>query len=767
MKLATILISALALVAVAIWQADIRTDIGDFFFAGDASESGFIAGQLQSAQMARQYLVGIRATSGTQPVDPDFVATLRAAIGRLPAVQRVWTPGLSDNDLRGLLSFYARHAIELYTLDPASAFADLATEQGLARQARLIKLALTGPDPQLVKLLLPDDPMLLSLNWASRLESLVGGDQESKGNTTSFFIETDTQGLDTAPHEAFQAALRTVFEDLNKAQSDAYTMDFTGVPVFATTIKQQVASDIHRVGTLSTLAVVLTFLVAFRSLRSLLLTSLLLCTTVAAALLVTQLVFGFVHGLTLALGITLIGVCIDYFIHGMVHMATETGAARRAAMRRIWPSLALGGMTTLVGYVAVSLSGFPGLQQIAVFSAAGILAALSLTRYVLPMLMDSLALTLEPRWQPDRLLTLLDRPRLKPAAYIVALGCLAVGLPQLHWSQDLGALAPAVEDLKQRDQALRAQLASFEPGRFILVEAATTEQALVSAIEVQRRLEVMKSEGQLQGFSPVFPWIAPLAIQRDNQIAWNALLDSGLQQRWLQALDAQGLAAAAFPQLSRATDAGISLDDLAGIPAWEFLSRQFIAGDAASTAAIWLGKHDPARVAASVADIPGARYFSQKDHVQTLANRYRDTAARLLLFGAAGIALLLLLRFRTWRDTARVLAPAALAVLTVIGAWSLSGTGLTFMHLIGLLLATAICVDYGIFFLENRGGSRRVTYRAILVSGVTTAASFGCLAAADNPALLALAGTVTPGVIMGFLLCPILLGDSTTPTQRT
>jgi predicted exporter len=81
------------------------------------------------------------------------------------------------------------------------------------------------------------------------------------------------------------------------------------------------------------------------------------------------------------------------------------------------------------------------------------------------------------------------------------------------------------------------------------------------------------------------------------------------------------------------------------------------------------------------------------------------------------------------------------------------------LHLVGLLLTAAVCVDYGVFYMENRGGDDRRTLQAITVSAITTAAAFASLGAAENPALHALAGTVAPGVLAGLLLCPMMLGN--------
>lgn len=56
-----------------------------------------------------------------------------------------------------------------------------------------------------------------------------------------------------------------------------------------------------------------------------------------------------------------------------------------------------------------------------------------------------------------------------------------------------------------------------------------------------------------------------------------------------------------------------------------------------------------------------------------------------------------------------------------------------------------VCVDYGVFFLENHGDNRVRTYQAITVSAITTAAAFASLGVAENPSLHALAWTVAPG----------------------
>jgi len=765
-----LLLPIFALLGLTVWQADVRTDIGDFFFAKRAGDSGFLAGQLQSEQMARQYLLHFSSIEDDAQVEPAFAEHLHQAISNLVGTRRVWRAGSADYDLLSLLEFYADHAIGLHSLQPRQAFASLTSNEGLDRQAQLIKEALLGPDPMLIKSLLERDPMLLVLHWASRLDA-VTSDRATRSSGVSLFVEVQGSGLDTVSQEIYQRALAVAFDEVNQTHGGHYRMESTGVPVFATAIKQQVSSDIRRISTLSSITIGMLFLFVFRSLLGLFSAALLLATTVCCAILTTQLVFGYVHGLTLAIGITLIGVCVDYFIHGMVHMGAPSSDTRTAAIRRIWPSLLLGGATTFIGYTALSMSGFPGLQQIAVFAASGILVALLMTRYLLPVLMDQWELNLQPRWRAEKLLNALSRPRLLRYTVVAAMACFAIGLGSLQWSSDIAELAPSIQTLKDADRELRAKQASMEPGRFVLVEAEGMEQALVTTERAQSALSELVSSGELTLSSAVFPLLASAALQNENQRYWNQALGEGLQVRWRQALERAGLASELFPPLRSAASEVLKPGDLSELPIWPLLSRQFTSTPDRELIAIWLGQHDPAAVGKTIARVEGARYFSQKDSIGELARDYRETALVMLLGGALTISVMLVWRFRSLKRGLKVLIPATLALLVVLGGWGLVQPELTFMHLIGLLLTTAVCVDYGIFFLANQARNRVLTYQAILVSGLTTSVSFACLGAAANPALHALAWTVAPGVLLGLLLCPVVfahetrtLGKTVTPT---
>ena len=127
--------------------------------------------------------------------------------------------------------------------------------------------------------------------------------------------------------------------------------------------------------------------------------------------------------------------------------------------------------------------------------------------------------------------------------------------------------------------------------------------------------------------------------------------------------------------------------------------------------------------------------------------------------------LLLIIRYKSVVKTIKTLSPAILAAFLILGLWSISGASISFLHMVGYLLVVAICVDYGIFYQENRGGDITLTYQAMAASMLTSALAFGSLITAGSTSLKILSGVVALGVVLGFLLCPLIIGENKQPKE--
>ena len=131
--------------------------------------------------------------------------------------------------------------------------------------------------------------------------------------------------------------------------------------------------------------------------------------------------------------------------------------------------------------------------------------------------------------------------------------------------------------------------------------------------------------------------------------------------------------------------------------------------------------------------------------------------ASLLLIGVIAFAL------RSRSRVYRVLAPMALTTLIVLAVLRGSGVSLNLFHLIALILAAGLGLDYALFFehaAADRAEQRR-TLHAVLVCSLSTLMVFALLMISDVPVLRAIGVTVTLGVVFNFVLALLLTRPST------
>jgi predicted exporter len=749
------LLSLPLLISLAFYNTQFKTDISAFVIAGDNAEEILLASEIQSGILSRRYILSIDAGED-KLVSPAFTNELLQKLQAISGVVDVWATDENKAALGALSSLYAQHGAQLYSLYPEQALTAILTEPALAERAAGLRQALLSPQAGLIKNIAVQDPLLLSLNGFKSLTTHLQNQQSKSGRFANFILETQMSGMDVPAQLKIQQYIKQAF--VAQAKNAEYQLEMTGVPMFAVATQTLIESDIKFISIFSSLALMLLFLLIFRSFRVLFWVFSLLMMVMTIAILVTNLVFGSVHGMTIAIGSTLIGICIDYPIHAIVHAQGLPQAQRIAVIKRIFPSLVMGAVTTLIGYIALGLSGYPGFQQVAVYTGSGILVSLFLTRYVFPRLMTGAAKNILPFRFVIFWPAFCQRYRWALLSIVLILSVSGtVQLDRLQWLQDLQELTPELNYLKVTDKKIRARMISMEPGRFVLISGAGLEQTLQSAEQVYRRLDSVKQLGGLDDYFGHYPWLLSEQQQLANQTRLLAALDDQQRQFWRNALQAQGLSVSRLGEVDYTQTETLQLQQLLESPIAKLISNQIVVTGQRVLIMIWLSKHEPEAVIKALAGMEHVQYFSQRDMLNRMALDYQQRAEITLLVGLALITCLLWLRYKSIVTTLQTLAPAFLAALMILALWAWTGEAISFLHLVGFLLAVAICVDYGIFYQENRSGHLALTYQAMAASMLTSALVFGCLIFAETSMLQTLAKVVSCGVVLGFLLCPILI----------
>lgn len=535
------------------------------------------------------------------------------------------------------------------------------------------------------------------------------------GETVRVLFFTADENLAAAGKAHFAQTL----EDAQNAAQDAaghgasVQIEAAGVPLFTDAIAARAQRELTFIGTLSTISVFALAWALFGSPVVLLLMAATILLGFTLALGASFAVFGTLSLITFVFGATLIGVSIDYSSHWFaLKTAGESAQARR---RRMAGALLSAALSTAAAYCTLALTPLPGLRQMAVLAACGVVGTLFTVLTVLPRL---------ERWVPKdqtRLMRMLSQalprlPRLgasalrRPAVLFgLALfaAALLFGLTRMHFDAGIRDLQGAPQKLLESQLAVSRALALPSPAQAFVLQGPTLsetlehEEALLSAMEAIPELKSLTPSG----LSMLLPSDAKQDADRDLVAAATA----AAAPRLLELLGASPKA----PDAQR-----MALNDLESTP-WRELTHRFVLENEPGRAVTVLmlagvePKHLPFLTKAAEA-VPGAYFVDITRGMSEGLSLYRDL---ILMVLAAGIMLLwALLTLRFGRESWRAVLPSALGILAALAVFGWTGTPVTIFTALGLVLVLGLGVDYGIFLTGSPSDGRTsaaVLFRAL------------------------------------------------------
>lgn len=623
---------------------------------------------------------------------------------------------------------------------------------------------LGSPASAWIKPLLPRDPTLETLAlidaWAPTQppQSYDGLWFTRDGRAALLLLETRAPGFDPQAQREALDALDTAFH--SAAAGTQATLEISGPGAFTVTINETTSTEANRIGLIDTVAFFLLLFVAYRKIHTVLLGALPLISGGLVGATALALCFGGAHGITLAFGFTLIGVAQDYPIHLFSHLRRD--AAPRAIARALWPTLSTGIASTCIAYLAFFASGVDGLKQLAVFTVAGLATAGLTTRFLLPALLIGTprdaaeSRTLARTWNR---LAAVPHPRWLPWALAIAAALVLWRAPGEFWQDDLAALTPIPPKLLERDTALRAELGAPDVRYLLVLEGADADIVLTASEKLDTPLATLRERGAITGYELPSRYLP----SRATQLARRSKLPDAATLRI--ALDA-ALAAAPF----RAETFAPFLIDVAVARALEPLDAvTFLNGalglrlktmllprDGHWTGLITLtGVTNPSALTDLAAHTGlSVRLLDLKHASESLVAAYRTRVLWSLAIAAVLLVVVVAIALRRRVRVLRVLAPMTLSTLLILATLRGGGVALSLFHLVALILAAGLGLDYALFFehVEDDPAEQRRTFHSILVCSTSTFIVFALLAVSSLPVLRAIGVTVALGVAFNFLL---------------
>lgn len=766
-----------ALLMVGLWSLlnlRLDADLSLFLPSGASEPERVLLAQLRSGLAAQTLLIRISGAHSTE----RLAAASQALAARLHGLEGLRQ--VANGDPSDLLTTTDETLFRYrYLIGPAEVCVDALDAAGLRSGLEDRLAELVSGVGLLAKRRVAADPtacyrqLLLSLRPEEGPNRLHGAWLSAAGEAALLVVVTSAEASDTAAQRQVIERIRAAFAAL--PDSAGLELELTGPGYFAATSERHIQTETRWLSAAATLLVAAILALALRSLPLLLLGLLPVLSGVMVGAALVALLYGYVHGIALALGTTLLGVTLDYPIHVSAH--TSPGDEAGDATPPIWRELLLGMVTTVLGYASLAWTHFDGLAQLGVFAAGGLLTAALTSRYLLPLLLPHGFRPAEQRW-----LVHLNRwqPRLRgwTGAWLL-FGVLAVlgsviMIAQAHLETDIRKLSVVPATALERDRQIRQELGAPDVARLLYVTAPEQGEVLSALEAVQADLAELREAGLIDGFETVVRWLPSPASQHARQarlpppaeleqalVAANAELPFRRETlgQFLSAVET----ARTLPPLTAAALAETFLGPRTGM-----LLSPFEGG--------WLGvvalrgaDHagaEPALVA--LAERSKLVYLDLRAGTAELLRGFIAEALKKLLIAAGVILVVLAVALRSPTRLLRIIGPTAIAVAASMTVVLLVYGAINLFHLISLLLVAGLAIDYSLFLSRpiQDASDRARTLFSVSVSAASTLAMFAILALSAIPALRAIGLTAAAGIIAAYLAALLVARTAPGHTAR-
>lgn len=549
-----------------------------------------------------------------------------------------------------------------------------------------------------------------------------------------------------------------------------------GVIIHAAAAGEQANREVSTIGIGSMLGIVVLMWLTFASFKPISLILLSIGIGCLGALSVCWLVFGQIHLLTLVFGASLIGVAQDYGLYFLCNrLSADIKLDSSALLKRLMPGLGLTLVTTMIGYMGLALTPFPGLRQMALFSALGLVFAWLTVVCWFPMLVSGGSLKSGRLAHANSAVLkywpLLKMNKLGFASIALFIIFAALGWSRLGVNDDIRLLQNPPKKLISEQMKLSKLLDAPTPMQFFLVRGSSAEIVLQREELLKKKLDPLIAQHKITGYQALSNWVPSAQTQqvRRKLLEQNILQEAGP----LVQLGAQLGEDKAWVEETRAhlLKAGtlLSLDEFLESPAsepWRHLWLGKIAGEHASIVALRGVKNSDLPLLQKIGtESDGVQWVDKVAEISNVLGRYRQYMGWVVFCSYLVVFGIMFPRYRS--NTWRVLAPTAIASVATLALLGFAGQNVQLFHVLAMMLLLGVGVDYGIFMQEHPGRSDATPWLTVGLSAVSTILSFGLLGLSKTPALQAFGLTMLIGIALVWIIVPCFRKENINDTPAT
>ena len=583
-----------------------------------------------------------------------------------------------------------------------------------------------------------------------------------------------------APLKNYQQAtvwlgqVRAVIADWQKANPEraALKVKLTGGPAFMTEIAGSMEGEMKGSMTGSLGMIIVVFLLAHRRLKPLGYVVVLLLLTVVVTMAISGYLFGQLNVVSLGFAAILFGMVVDYALVLYQEGLAEKGKTPAEIRAMVAPGIWWSALSTAASFAALSLSGLPGLSQLGILVAIGIITGAALVLHYFPNVL--------PKTDTERTEVVDDSAASAPSAFprigfysgmiltVLAIVVVVRGTPGLTTSSE--PLRPRHSEAYEAMDALKVELGRTREPLLVVFNGSTDEEIARRLVETQVKLAKLQTQGLISdALLPDSLWPKTENIAKNLLVLKSIAADAGAVR---EALLAGGFTTNSYRVAETMfhywDGQGTSLQLPQGMAAKWVIEQVLVRGHAERFAlgiitpseigskdvSVWASQIEGAGVRVAGWELLGAAILRhvEREFVWVFS----------LSFGL--LMLTLWFAFRRWSEVLISMAVLMLSGVALLALMQCMGWSWNLLNLMAIPLLLGSCEDYSIHLQltlrRTKGDWRHAwhsTGKAVLLCAATTIIGFGSLVLSENSGLASLGQVCAAGVGCAVLISLLMI----------
>ena len=520
----------------------------------------------------------------------------------------------------------------------------------------------------------------------------------------------------------------------------------SGVPIHTYYSQKSAKSEITIISIVSLIVISIIFIFIFKSIKPYIVS---MCTIFLAggtAFLLSSIFFNSLHIFTFVFGTSLIGISIDHSIHFITEWYNEKD--KKEVLKKIFPSMLLGFLTTIISYLSLSLTSLTLLKQIALFSIFGLVSSFLTVNIMYPIIFKN-----DKRVIKDSVINLsknilvryvkLINTKIIAVFFIIVILVSILTIPRIKVNFSANQLYSTPDFLLESETEVYKRLNTSLAKNIIISRGDTLSKAL--------QAEESIGNSFTNNYMAISRVLYSEEMQRDNM----KLVEKKLMPLLRTQINSLDLNESSYNKImtefSNVKNEILDINAIIDEPSFSDLKKIIVTNNNKYFLIATSDYNTNNIVKSANKDV---KIFNINEEINDALDSTAKTALKMAIIAYILIFIAIMIYFNKKQALAIILVQM-MSILINLSLHSIFSININIFSIFALILSIGISIDYAIFF-SNSAADKEITFLAVFLSMMTTVLSFATLAFSGFIPVKSFGLFLFIGVLSSFIISPIL-----------